>query len=209
MPSRTMYARESPHCANTMSPPITNAPTSVVPIPPLVRSRAASAMIASCAAITPAWIAASSALRATIVPCSSHASTTCSVASLAHCSRTTWTAMRARDLAGGVATHAVADREDPQIGVDEVRVLVVLADFTDTGLGGSDDRGATCHGSRIHGASREWLLAAHLVADVANRLDELARAPRAWRGPGARGCRPYASLPRTGSPTRARAAPGA
>ena len=74
MPSRTMYARESPLCANTMSPPITSAPTIVVPIPPLVRSRVASAMIASCAAHTPALITASNCFFASIVPTSSHAS---------------------------------------------------------------------------------------------------------------------------------------
>jgi len=48
-----------------------------------------------------------------------------------------------------VTAHAVAHDEDAGLGIDEVRVLVVIAHLADVGLGGSDDRGAASHGSRI------------------------------------------------------------
>ena len=47
---------------------------------------------------------------------------------------------------------------------------------------------------------------AHLVADVAHRLDQRAASRPAWRAPGGRGCRPCGCRRRSDSPTPARAA---
>ena len=47
--------------------------------------------------------------------------------------------MRARDLAGGVAAHAVGDDEERELLVDEVVVLVVLADAAHVGRGEEAD----------------------------------------------------------------------
>src|SRR3569833_3076138 len=175
MPSRTMYARESPHCANTMSPPITSAPMIVVPIPPFVRSRVASAKIASCAAITPALTAASMALRAWIVPCSSQVSITFSVSSLAQCSRTTFTAMPLATSPAARPPIPSHTAKMPRSGSMKcasslcsrtLPTLVSAAPMMDARPTAS---GYTC-------VRAACLLAAHLVTDVANRFDELARS---------------------------------
>jgi hypothetical protein len=56
----------------------------------------------------------------------------------------------ARDLAGGVAAHAVADREHAAIGVDQVRVLVVLAHVAHV-------RGGACHEGRGFHSDRYYI----------------------------------------------------
>ena len=61
---------------------------------------------------------------------------------------------RTRHLARCMATHAVADDQDASLGIDEVRIFVVIAHFADARLGGSYDRGPTCHRTRIHGQGR-------------------------------------------------------
>ena len=57
---------------------------------------------------------------------------------------------RARDLTGGVPAHPVAHQKDAELGVEEVRVLIVVAHLPHMGRRSADDRGSPRHRHTLH-----------------------------------------------------------